>query len=103
MVYMGEELLGIIPARKELHAIERFKAEQVLAEKFGDLGVKVYIKIDGKKNAEEIRNELAIPEARFLEILGFLEDRGMIATRTVFEAEYDEKKPAEGAKPGGQA
>lgn len=102
---MGEELLGIIPSKKELHAIERFKAEQVLAEKFGDQGVKVYIKVDGKKNAEEIRNELAIPDARFLEILGFLEDRGMIATRTVYEAEFEEKKPAPGGNsaPGGGA
>ena len=88
---MGEELLGIIPARKELHAIERLKAEQVLLEKFGDQGVRVYVKIDGKKNAEEIRNQLAVQEDRFIEILAFLEDRGMIASKTVFEAEYEEK------------
>jgi hypothetical protein len=96
---MGEELLGIIPAKKPLHAIERLKAEQVLSEKFGDQGVKVYIKVDGKKNAEEIRAELAIPEAQFLEIIAFLEDRGMVETRTVFEAEF-EGKGADGA-PGG--
>jgi len=95
---MGEELLGIIPSRKELHAIERFKAEQALAEKFGDDGVKVYIKVDGRRNAEELRAETGIPEPRFLEILGFLEDSGMITTKTVFEAEFEEKKEGKSEK-----
>ncbi|MDO8339397.1 MAG: hypothetical protein Q7T16_01955 [Candidatus Burarchaeum sp.] len=88
---MGEELLGIIPARKELHAIDRLKAEQVLEEKFGHDALRVYVKINGARNAEEIRGELAMDEKKFLEILGFLEDGGLITTKTVFEAEFEQK------------
>ncbi|VVC03603.1 Uncharacterised protein [Candidatus Burarchaeum australiense] len=89
---MSEELLGIIATRKELHAIERLKAEQALAEKFGADALRVYVKIDGLKNAEELRSDAGLDEAKFLEILGFLEDRGLITTKTVFEAELEQKK-----------
>jgi len=91
--------LGIIPSKKKLHAIERFKAEQAIMEKFGNDALKLYIKIDGKKNAAEIRTALGMDEPKFLEILGSLEDMNMIATKTVFEAEFEQKKAAEqGAK-----
>ena len=89
---MSQELLGIIPSKKGLHAIDRFKAEQLLSEKFGDNALKIYMKIDGKKNAEEIRGAAGMEEPKFLEILGFLEDKGMILTKTVFEAELENKK-----------
>ena len=89
---MSEELLGIIPAKKEMHAIERLKAEQKLSEKFGTGALKLYVKIDGTKNAEELRSEMAMEEPKFLELLGFLEDIGMITTETVFEAEFEPKK-----------
>jgi hypothetical protein len=93
---MGEELLGIIPARKEMHAIDRLKAEQTLEEKFGHDALRVYVKVDGVKSAEELRGELALDEKKFLDILGFLEDKGLITTKTVFEADLEqtkEKKP----------
>jgi len=89
---MGEELLGIIPARKEMHAIDRLKAEQSLEEKFGHEALRVYVKVDGTRSAEEIRGELAMDETKFLDILGFLEDAGLITTETVFEAEFKQKK-----------
>ena len=91
---MGEELLGIIPSKKELRAIERFKTEEAITEKLGNDALRLYVEIDGKKNAEEIRAELGMEEPKFLELLGSLEDSGMITTKTVFEAEFEQKKEA---------
>ncbi|RLG19716.1 hypothetical protein DRN67_01990 [Candidatus Micrarchaeota archaeon] len=89
---MGEELLGIIPSKKNLKAIDRFKVEKEISEKFGEEALAVYVKADGRKNAEELRAELKMDEKKFLEVLGFLEEKGMIITKTVFEAELESKK-----------
>ena len=93
---MGEELLGIIPSKKSMHAIDRFKAEQELSEKFGDEALKLYMMIDGKKNAEEIRSATGMEESKFLEILGYLEDKKLIFSKTVFEAELEHEKEEKG-------
>lgn len=89
MSEISEELLGIVPIKRQMHAAERLKAEQALEEKFGDEGMKAYLKIDGKRNAEEIRAELGIEEQKFLELLNFLEDSKLIITKTVFELELE--------------
>jgi hypothetical protein len=88
---MGEELLGVIPVKEELSVVERFKIEKMLYERFKDDGIKVYLSIDSKKNAEEIKAETGIPEGRFLEILNFMEGERIIQLKTIFELEADSK------------
>jgi len=86
---ISEQLLGIVPIKRQTHAAERLKSEQALEEKFGEEGMKAYVKIDGKRNAEEIRAELSMDEQKFLELLNYLEDCKLIITKTVFELELE--------------
>jgi hypothetical protein len=88
---MGEELLGIIPVKEELGAVERFRIEKMLYEKFKDDAIKIYLSIDSKKNAEEIETETEIPEAKFLEMLNFMEKSKLIQLKTIFEIEVAKK------------
>ncbi|NYZ79353.1 hypothetical protein H0N99_04360 [Candidatus Micrarchaeota archaeon] len=88
---MGEELLGIIPVKEDLGVVERFKIEKILYEKFKDDAIKVYLSIDSKKNAEEIKTETEIPEAKFLEMLDFMEKSKLIQLKTIFEIEVNKK------------
>jgi len=86
---MGEELLGIIPSREQLGAVERFRVESKLHERFRDDGIKVYLSIDSKKNAEELKAELGLADAKLLEILNFMEGEGIIKLKTVYEFELE--------------
>lgn len=52
--------------------------EKILYEKYGDMGVRVYSLIDGEKTAEEILRETGISEAKLVEILEFMDERGII-------------------------
>ena len=88
---MSEELLGIVPVREDLGAVERFKIEKQLYGKFKDDGVKVYLLIDSKKNAEELITEADIAEGKFLEILNFMEKGKMIQLKTIFEIEFNNR------------
>jgi len=86
---MGEELLGIIPIREQLGAVERFRTESKLHERFKDDGIKVYLSIDSKKNAEEIKTETGLAEGKFLEIINFMEGEGIIKLKTIYEFELE--------------
>lgn len=86
---MGVELIGIIPIKEELGAVERFRTESKLHEKFRDEGIKVYLSIDSKKNAEEIKTDTGIAETRLLEILNFMEEEKIIQLKTVYELEAE--------------
>ncbi|MCX6777026.1 MAG: hypothetical protein NTY73_03605 [Candidatus Micrarchaeota archaeon] len=86
---MGEELLGIIPIREQFGAVERFRIESKLHEKFRDDGIKVYLSIDSKKNAEELKAELGLADAKLIEILNFMEREGIIKLKTIYEFELE--------------
>ena len=55
--------------------------ENILREKYGDLGVRVYTLIDGQRNTEQIMNTIGLQEPKLLEILEFMEARGIIKMR----------------------
>jgi len=86
---MGVELIGIVPIREELGAVERFKGESKLHEKFGDDGIKAYLSIDSKKNAEEIKMETGIAEEKLIELLDYMEREKLIHLKTVYELEIE--------------
>lgn len=52
--------------------------EKVIFETYGELGVRVYNLIDGEKTAEEILRETGMTEAKLVEILEFMDERGII-------------------------
>ena len=53
-------------------------AERMIKERFGDVGLKVYTLIDGSRTTQEIMDETGVSDTKLVEILNFLEDRGII-------------------------
>ncbi|MCX6769863.1 MAG: hypothetical protein NT051_04260 [Candidatus Micrarchaeota archaeon] len=52
--------------------------EKILFDQYGEVGVRVYNLIDGEKTAEEILRETGMSEAKLVEILEFMDERGII-------------------------
>ena len=52
--------------------------EKILYDSYGEVGVRVYSLIDGEKTAEEILRETSISESKLVEILEFMDERGII-------------------------
>ncbi len=62
--------------------------EKVLYKKYGQVGVKIYGLIDGEKTAEEILRQTGVSEAKLVEILEFMDEKGIIKLE-----KPEEKKP----------
>ena len=63
--------------------------EKMIRDKFGEVGIKAYNLIDGSRTTDEIMKETGITETKLVEILNFLEDRGIIK----MEGREDKKEP----------
>ncbi len=63
---------------KETEEEELNTVEKMIKEKFGDVGIKVYTLIDGSRTTDEIMKETGVSDTKLVEILNFLEDRGII-------------------------
>ncbi|MBI4399732.1 hypothetical protein HY570_03195 [Candidatus Micrarchaeota archaeon] len=72
--------------KEEKGPLDKFKNEKLIKSKFGDIGVELYRKVEEDKNADELLNELGIDEAKFVEILEFLESNNMIKILSSEEA-----------------
>jgi len=53
-------------------------AEKEIWNKFGEAGLLIYKLIDGQKTAKEILRNTALEESKLIEILDFMDERGMI-------------------------
>jgi len=49
--------------------LQRFKNQNLLLKKFGEVGLQVYKVITGKRTSEELRKDLDMEEEKFSEIL----------------------------------
>lgn len=77
------------PPEEELTPVER-----IVKEKYGEVGLKVYVLIDGRRTAEQIMKETGLTEAKLVEILDFMDEQGII------KLEYPrEKRGVEAAMP----
>ena len=75
---MTEEGLGDVGSEEAGEEEGLNTVEKMIKDKFGDVGVKVYTLIDGSRTTDEIMKETGVTETRLVEILNFLEDRGII-------------------------
>ncbi len=71
--------------------LQRFKNQNLLIKKFGEVGIQVYKAITGKRTTEQLRSDLGIDAALFNDILDYMKDAGMV-----------ELEPLEGAGSKGQ-
>lgn len=70
--------------------------EKVIYEKYGQVGVRIYNMIDGEKTAEEILRQTGVSEAKLVEILEFMDERGIIKLEKPPHAENDDAEEPKG-------
>lgn len=74
-----EEEFSTAPEKRETEAGEELTpVERIIKEKYGDVGLRVYILIDGRRTAEQIMKETGLTEAKLVEILDFMDEQGII-------------------------
>lgn len=74
------------PERVEREEKELTPVDRIIYDKYGKIGLEVYNRIDGIRTAEQIMSEVGISEEKLVEILNFLEEKGII------KLEHPEKK-----------
>lgn len=74
------------PERAEREDKELTPVDRIIYDKYGKIGLEVYNRIDGIRTAEQIMSEVGISEEKLVEILNFLEEKGII------KLEHPEKK-----------
>ena len=71
--------------------LQRFKNQNLLLKKFGEIGLRVYKVITGNRTSEELRKDLDIDQAMFSNILSYMEEAGMIQLEPVGKSKMSEK------------
>lgn len=81
--------------------LQRFKNQNLLIKKFGEVGLQVYKAITGKRTTQELRKDLGIEQQLFDQIVNYMQDAGMVELQLSGEAKAaPEAKPeAEGPAP----
>ncbi len=64
--------------KHEKGPLQRFKNQNMLLKKFGEVGLQVYKAITGKRTTEELRKDLGMDEGLFAQIIDYMRDAGMI-------------------------
>ena len=76
---MPEDLTDFVIRKKEEHYIDKFKNQNALMKKFGEEGIKVYVVLNENKTMGQMLQEASVSEDRFIEILEFMDNEGMIS------------------------
>jgi len=71
--------------------LQRFKNQNLLLKKFGEVGLQVYKVITGKRTSEELRNDLDMEPELFNQILSYMQEAGMVQLSPV---SGEKEKPA---------
>jgi len=58
--------------------LQRFKNQNLIIKKFGEVGLQVYKAITGKRTSKELKKDLGIDEKLFDQIISFMHDTSMI-------------------------
>ncbi|MBI5159070.1 hypothetical protein HY992_03035 [Candidatus Micrarchaeota archaeon] len=87
-----EDLKGLVPLKKKVSVFSHFKLEKHLADEFGVSAVKVFEKIDGERNAEDIREAAGLSVSELLKVFDYLQSKGVIELKTVFDLEEERGK-----------
>lgn len=70
-------------AKIEKGPLQRFKNQNQLVKKFGEIGLQVYKAITGKRTTAELRKDLGIEESLFNQIISYMEEAGMAELQMV--------------------
>ncbi len=73
--------------------LQRFKNQNLLIKKYGEIGLQIYKAITGKRTTHELRKDLGIEEELFDKIVNYMQDAGMIELEPA-AAEPKKRKPS---------
>jgi len=73
--------------------LQRFKNQNLLLKKFGEMGLQVYKAITGKRTSSEIQQRLEIEPDMFQRILSYMREAGMVELNPVTGTEKEETEP----------
>jgi hypothetical protein len=66
--------------------LQRFKHQNLLIKKFGEIGLQIYKAITGKRTTHELRQDLGIEEELFTKVINYMKDAGMVDLEPVTSA-----------------
>jgi len=75
--------------------LQRFKNQNLILKKYGEVGLKIYRAITGKRTVAELQKDLDIKKDIFDEVINYLQEAGMVEVAPAGEEKKKEKKPAE--------
>jgi len=58
--------------------LQRFKNQNLLIKKYGEVGLQIYKAITGKRTTEELRKDLGVEESMFDQVVNYMQDAGMV-------------------------
>ncbi len=73
-----ERAIEKVGEKAEKEEKELTPVDKIIYDKYGKIGLDVYNRIDGIRTAEQIMSEVGISEEKLVEILNFLEEKGII-------------------------
>ncbi len=71
--------------------LQRFKHQNLLIKKFGEIGLQIYKAITGKRSTHELRQDLGIEEDLFNKVINYMKDAGMVELEPVTSAPKEER------------
>lgn len=86
--------------KNEKGPLQRFKNQNLLLKKFGEVGLQVYKVITGKRTVNELRKDLGMDNDVFSGIITYMEEAGMITLESAGESK--KQKPSETGKAKGR-
>ncbi|VVC03602.1 Uncharacterised protein [Candidatus Burarchaeum australiense] len=74
---MAEDLEAVLK-KNEAGPLDKFRNESMIYKQFGNEGVRVYSSISSGSKARDLLSELSMNENRLIELLEFMDSRGLI-------------------------
>lgn len=76
--------------------LQRFKNQNMLLKKFGEVGLQLYKAITGKRTTDELRKDMGMEDGMFNQIIDYMRDAGMIElTPAAGKGRAEPKEPGE--------
>jgi predicted transcriptional regulator len=58
--------------------LQRFKNQNLLIKKYGEVGLQIYKAITGKRTTKELQKDLGVDDSMFDQVLNYMQDAGMV-------------------------
>ncbi len=78
--------------KREKGPLQRFKNQNLLIKKFGEVGLQVYKAITGKRSTGELCKDLGLEKDLFDQIVNYMQDAGMVELEPVTTGKAEKKE-----------